>query len=200
MAKIALTYRNEQNIICTEVVDTEAPRYKELTESVFMSDHVFLSSKKVDDETEVGIISRKKTLRYSDRNRNNYREQEIEYQMEKLGDGTEVPRFVNFKPFTIMGLKIENAPTQDGDLLMINYGPDGQIIPKDVKEVRALRYTLKLLQVFNNTLLNDDGDDEDNLPVSENNKDKSKGETISSDSEDSQKENDNSTDQVKDRY
>ena len=68
--------------------------------------------------------------------------------MEKLGDGTEVPRFVNFKPFTIMGLKIENAPTQDGDLLMINYGPDGQIIPKDVKEVRALRYTLKLLQSF----------------------------------------------------
>ncbi len=62
-----------------------------------------------------------------------------------------------------------------------------KIIPKDVKEVRALRYTLKLLQVFNNTLLNDDGDDEDNLPVSENNKDKSKGETISSDSEDSQK-------------
>ncbi len=62
-------------------------------------------AKKVDDETEVGIISRKKTLRYSDRNRNNYREQEIEYQMEKLGDGTEVPRFVNFKTIYNYGIE-----------------------------------------------------------------------------------------------
>ncbi|MCC4370525.1 hypothetical protein LMB49_03820 [Limosilactobacillus reuteri] len=171
MTKIALTYRNERNIVCTEVVDTEAPRYLELTESIFTSNQTFLSSKKVSDDAKVGVTSRKRILRYSDQRSHKYREKDITYRMEKLEDGTEIPRFVNFKPFNVLGITVHNAPTQDGDLLMINISSDGNYIPRDPDKVKALRYVLRLLQSFNNALMNEDGEDDNDSSEANGNND-----------------------------
>ncbi len=161
MAKIALTYRNENNIICTEIVDTNTSRYQELTERVFTSNQVFLSSQVVDENTNIGVVSRKKILRYATE-KNSYREKEIEYRMEKSEDGTEVPRFIDFKPFLIMGLTIDKAATQEGDRLKFNVGSNGEIIPLDINQMKAFRYVMRILQPFNATLLTED-DDEDSL-------------------------------------
>lgn len=144
----------------TGVVTEEVVRYPEDSAKVLEimnNDDMEIEKGFVADDTPVGIVGNAKMLKIH-KDRRNVESIQINYDIEEG-----VPRFKDFKPIQLDKVKLCKNATDDGDLLKIV--PDNQgITLVNITEMNNLRYLLRSVQQFNESLLleADDDDDEEN--------------------------------------
>lgn len=130
-----------------------------------------ITGKYVDNSTQLGLVGKGKKLRIR-KGKTVYTDEQVNYEIK---DGS--VRFIDFKPFIVLGYSINKRDTDDGDLLEVDLKKD-KFAPVDPRETKDITYLLRAIQHFNSELLEEAENDDDEFDNQEN--DSSKESTVTS--------------------
>lgn len=154
----------------------------------------------VSDDTPLGVTGSSKVFRVPRGRRSDSKSQTINYVFENG-----VPRFRGFKPIEVDGFTVDRKKTDDGDMLKIVL-ENNEISIADITVANHLRYLIRGVQEFNEQMLQelDDHEEEldeedENIKNSEKNSEKKidKEETTVSSKKDTDKETHTAVDYIK---
>lgn len=153
----------------------------------------------VADDTPLGVTGSSKVFRVPRGRRSDSKSQTINYVFENG-----VPRFRGFKPIEVDGFTVDRKQTDDGDMLKIVLDSN-EISIADITVANHLRYLIRGVQDFNEQMLQELDDheeelDEEDANAKENEKKNNKvenKETTANQEKDSDKETHTATDYMK---
>lgn len=145
----------ETNIVKREVIEFPGKKFNEVAIKIFDSNNTEYTGHFVDDNTPLGKQVRGRIFHYRLKG-SVYQDITIYYEI-KNG----LVRFVNFKPFIVDGFEMLVSKGESGDLLGFDL-KRSKFAPTDGKDVNRVRYIFWATQRFNNGILDDIADEEDN--------------------------------------
>lgn len=111
----------------------------------------------VSDDTPLGVTGSSKVFRVPRGRRSDSKSQTINYVFENG-----VPRFRGFKPIEVDGFTVDRKQTDDGDMLKIVL-ENNEISIADITVANHLRYLIRGVQEFNEQMLQELDDHEEEL-------------------------------------
>lgn len=158
--RLELTYIDpDTGMVSRQVVQEPSEKFSMLAPQLFAPDSHY-QIRRVADDTPLGEHGRGKVFHYR-RNSSQYADETINYEIDKG-----VARFVHFKPLIAENFSVGVRHGEDGDLLEVDLGKS-KFAPTDNKEVNRIHRVMRAIQKFNNELLNDamDEDEEQEDPA-----------------------------------